>query len=182
MEIHYSKHHAGYVKNLNDAIKGTDLEKSNDLSAILKNISKYSPAIRNNAGGHYNHTFFWKILKPQKKNAPSEKMTKVIDSTFGSLDKFKAQFNKEGTARFGSGWVWLIVNPDKKLVIMSSPNQDNPLMDDSPIKGVPVLGVDVWEHAYYLKYQNKRGDYLQAIWNVINWKEIEALYEKAMAP
>ncbi|MDV2446522.1 superoxide dismutase [Elizabethkingia anophelis] len=179
MEIHYSKHGAAYVANLNKAITGTSLEKES-LVKILSGISKQSPAIRNNAGGHYNHELFWTILTPEKNTQPSEKLAKAINQSFGSFDAFKEKMSKAGADRFGSGWAWLIVTPEKKLAITSTANQDNPLMDLAEVKGIPVLGIDVWEHAYYLKYQNKRADYLSAIWNVINWKEINTRYEAAL--
>ncbi|EHM7981385.1 superoxide dismutase [Elizabethkingia anophelis] len=179
MEIHYSKHGAAYVANLNKAIAGTSLEKES-LVKILSGISKQSPAIRNNAGGHYNHELFWTILTPEKNTQPSEKLAKAINQSFGSFDAFKEKMSKAGADRFGSGWAWLIVTPEKKLAITSTANQDNPLMDIAEVKGIPVLGIDVWEHAYYLKYQNKRADYLSAIWNVINWKEINKRYEAAL--
>ncbi|MCT3697905.1 superoxide dismutase [Elizabethkingia anophelis] len=179
MEIHYSKHGAAYVANLNKAITGTSLEKES-LVKILSGISKQSPAIRNNAGGHYNHELFWTILTPEKNTQPSEKLAKAINQSFGSFDAFKEKMSKAGADRFGSGWAWLIVTPEKKLAITSTANQDNPLMDIAEVKGIPVLGIDVWEHAYYLKYQNKRADYLSAIWNVINWKEINKRYEAAL--
>ncbi|MCT3979573.1 superoxide dismutase [Elizabethkingia anophelis] len=179
MEIHYSKHGAAYVANLNKAIAGTSLEKES-LVKILSGISKQSLAIRNNAGGHYNHELFWTILTPEKNTQPSEKLAKAINQSFGSFDAFKEKMSKAGADRFGSGWAWLIVTPEKKLAITSTANQDNPLMDIAEVKGIPVLGIDVWEHAYYLKYQNKRADYLSAIWNVINWKEINKRYEAAL--
>lgn len=179
MEIHYNKHGAAYVANLNKAIAGTSLEKES-LVKILSGISKQSPAIRNNAGGHYNHELFWTILTPEKNTQPSEKLAKAINQSFGSFDAFKEKMSKAGADRFGSGWAWLIVTPEKKLAITSTANQDNPLMDITEVKGIPVLGIDVWEHAYYLKYQNKRADYLSAIWNVINWKEINKRYEAAL--
>ncbi|AQX10217.1 superoxide dismutase [Elizabethkingia ursingii] len=180
MEIHYSKHGAAYVANLNKAITGTPLEKES-LVKILSGISKQTPAIRNNAGGHYNHELFWTILTPEKNTQLSEKLAKAINQSFGSFDAFKEKMGKAGADRFGSGWAWLIVTPDKKLAVTSTANQDNPLMDIAEVKGIPVLGIDVWEHAYYLKYQNKRADYLSAIWNVINWKEINKRYEAALS-
>lgn len=179
MEIHYSKHGAAYVSNLNKAIAGTPLEKES-LTTILSHISKESTAVRNNAGGHYNHELFWTMLTPEKNTQPSDKLKKAIDATFGSLDQFKAEMSKAGADRFGSGWAWLIVTPDKKLVVTSTANQDNNLMDIADVKGTPILGIDVWEHAYYLKYQNKRADYLTAIWNVLNWTEVSKRYENAL--
>ncbi|MBN2348519.1 MAG: superoxide dismutase [Bacteroidales bacterium] len=179
MEIHYSKHHAGYINNLNKALQETGQENSNNLIAILNNISNYNTAIRNNAGGHYNHELFWNLLTPEK-TKPSDNLLKVIEKEFGSFDEFKNHFNKEAASRFGSGWAWLIVTEGNKLAITSTPNQDNPLMDISTVKGIPILGIDVWEHAYYLKYQNRRPEYLQAIWNIINWEEVEKNYKNAL--
>lgn len=176
MEIHFTKHHAGYVNNLNKALKEAGMENNTDMNAILGNMSKYSTAIRNNAGGHYNHTLFWNVLTPNKNTKPSTELAAAIETTFGSMEAFKTQLTQAAATRFGSGWAWLVVTPENKLVICSTPNQDNPLMDDAPVKGTPIFGIDVWEHAYYLKYQNKRGDYLQAIWNVVNWNEVSRLY------
>ena len=179
MEIHYTKHAAGYVNNLNKAVTGTSLEKES-LTSILSHISKENTTIRNNAGGHYNHELFWTILTPEKNTQPSAKLAKAITENFGSMDVLKEKLSKAGADRFGSGWAWLIVTADKKLAVTSSPNQDNPLMDVSEVKGTPILGIDVWEHAYYLKYQNKRADYLAAFWNVTNWKEVSRRYEEAI--
>ncbi len=179
MEIHYSKHGAAYTANLNKAITGTPLEKES-LTAILSKISTSSPAVRNNAGGHYNHELFWTILTPEKNTQPSKHLAKAITETFGSLDALKEQISKAGADRFGSGWAWLSVSNDGKLFVSSTPNQDNPLMDIVENKGTPILGIDVWEHAYYLKYQNKRPDYLSTIWTVINWKEVSKRYEEAL--
>ena len=176
MEIHFTKHHAGYVNNLNKALKEAGMENNTDMNAILGNMSKYSTAIRNNAGGHYNHTLFWNVLTPNKNTKLSAELAAAIETTFGSMEAFKTQLTQAGATRFGSGWAWLVVTPENKLVICSTPNQDNPLMDDAPVKGTPIFGIDVWEHAYYLKYQNKRGDYLQAIWSVVNWDEVSRLY------
>lgn len=167
MEIHHGKHHAAYVNNLNNATKGTEWE-SKPLEDIL--AGKLSPAVRNNAGGHWNHTAFWNWMKPKGDGHPGGELATAINRDFGSFDKFKEQFGLAATGRFGSGWAWLIKQHDK-LVIASTPNQDNPLMDIADVKGVPVLGLDVWEHAYYLKYQNRRADYVQAWWNVVNWDE-----------
>ncbi|MFN8431193.1 MAG: superoxide dismutase [Spirosomataceae bacterium] len=172
MEIHHSRHHQAYVTNLNKAVVGTPSETVS-LDEIIKNISKYPVAVRNNGGGHWNHSFFWKILSPQKQQ-PSEKLLAVINKDFGGLEKLQAEFNTAATSRFGSGWAWLIVQ-DGKLRVCSTPNQDNPLMDIAEIKGKPILGIDVWEHAYYLKYQNKRADYVKAFWNLVNWQEVERL-------
>lgn len=179
MEIHYTKHAKAYVDNLNKAIAGTSQEKEK-LTEILAGVSKLSPAVRNNAGGHYNHELFWTVLTPEKNTQPSAKLAKAITETFGSMDAFKEKMSKAGADRFGSGWAWLSVGKDGKLFVSSTPNQDNPLMDVVEEKGTPILGIDVWEHAYYLKYQNKRADYLSAIWNVINWKEVSKRYEDAL--
>ncbi len=177
MEIHHDRHHNAYVTNLNKAIEGTDAENLS-LEDLMANISKYPMAVRNNGGGHYNHTLFWEILGPNG-GAPSGKLADAINNAFGSLDSLKEQMNNAGATRFGSGWAWLIVQ-NGKLVVCSTPNQDNPLMDRAEVKGTPILGIDVWEHAYYLKYQNKRPDYLGAIWNVINWEEVAKRYEAAL--
>ncbi len=181
MEIHYTKHHQGYTNNLNKAIAGTDLE-GQSIEDILANISKYSTAVRNNGGGYFNHDLYWKIMSPDGGGEPTDRMNikKAIDRDFGSFEAFKAEFAKAGATRFGSGWAWLVVDPEDKLFICSTPNQDNPLMDLSACKkGTPVLGMDVWEHAYYLKYQNKRGAYIDAFFNVINWKEVTQRYNDA---
>lgn len=179
MEIHYTKHAAGYTTNLNNAIAGTPMEKES-LFTILSHVSKESPAVRNNAGGHYNHELFWTVLTPKKDTKPSAKLAKAINDSFGSMDAFKEKIAKAGADRFGSGWAWLIVTPDKKLAITSTANQDNPLMDVAETKGTPIFGIDVWEHAYYLKYQNKRADYLKSLWTVVNWDEISKRYDTAM--
>ncbi|WP_221390500.1 superoxide dismutase [Dyadobacter sp. NIV53] len=176
MEIHYTKHHAAYVKNLNDAVKGTEFEKKS-LDEILKTIGKAPAAIRNNGGGHWNHTFFWEVMGP-KKGEPTGAVADAIKAQFGTLDKFKEEFAKAATTRFGSGWAWLVAK-DGKLSIGSTPNQDNPLMDISDIKGTPVLALDVWEHAYYLHYQNKRADYIKAFWDVVNWDKVAENLKKA---
>jgi Fe-Mn family superoxide dismutase len=177
MEIHHGKHHQAYVTNLNNAIAGTDAEKMS-IEDICKNISKFGAPVRNNGGGHYNHSLFWTIMAPNAGGAPTGVLADAINSTFGSLDKLKEEFNKAAVSRFGSGWAWLIVH-DGKLIITSTPNQDNPLMDIAEVKGTPILGLDVWEHAYYLNYQNRRPDYASAFWNVINWNEVASLYSKA---
>ncbi|HWB25461.1 MAG TPA: superoxide dismutase [Chitinophagaceae bacterium] len=178
MEIHYTKHAAGYAKNLADACAAehvnTGAEKIEDL---LAGISKYSVKMRNNAGGHYNHELFWKIMTPQSSGKPGGKLAAAIDKDFGSFDAFKTQFADAAKTRFGSGFAWLVLNGDKKLVIGSTPNQDNPLMDISDLKGYPVMGIDVWEHAYYLKYQNKRPDYIMAWFNIINWDYASQRFE-----
>ncbi len=171
MEIHHGKHHQAYVTNLNKAIEGTELA-SKSLEEILKNISKATPAVRNNGGGHYNHSLFWKLLSPKSAGKPSGELAAAIDKKFGSFDKFKEEFNNAGATRFGSGWAWLIVTDGGELKVTSTPNQDNPLMDVAEVKGFPLLGLDVWEHAYYLKYQNRRPDYIGAFWNLVNWDEV----------
>jgi superoxide dismutase, Fe-Mn family len=176
MQIHHTKHHQGYVNNLNKALEGT-LTINLTLEDLLKDISNYSMTVRNNAGGHYNHTLFWTILTPKKNTQPSDKLLQSINENFGSLDSLKILMNKEAANRFGSGWVWLSVDKDNKLFVSSTANQDNPLMNTTEKQGRPILGIDVWEHAYYLKYQNKRGDYLSAIWNVLNWEEVSRRYE-----
>jgi len=177
MEIHHDKHHAAYVNNLNAAITGTDAEKLS-LEDILKNISKYAPAVRNNAGGHYNHTMFWQLMMPGGSTTPTGALSDAINSAFSNYEEFKNKFTTAGTTRFGSGWAWLIASGGK-LSIGSTPNQDNPLMDVSDVKGTPLLGLDVWEHAYYLKYQNRRPDYIAAWWNVVNWDEVAKRYTAA---
>jgi Fe-Mn family superoxide dismutase len=179
MEIHHGKHHAAYVTNLNAAVAGTEWE-GKSIEELLKNISKLAPAVRNNGGGHWNHSFFWQIMGPNAGGAPSGALAEAITAQLGGFDKFKEDFAKAGATRFGSGWAWLSVNADKKLVVSSSPNQDNPLMDIAEVKGTPILGVDVWEHAYYLHYQNRRPDYLTAFFNVINWTEVEKRYAAAV--
>jgi Fe-Mn family superoxide dismutase len=178
MQIHHDKHHQAYVDNLNKAIAGTDAEEKT-LEELMANISAYPMAVRNNGGGHYNHTLFWTVLGPNGGGAPTGDLAAAINEAFGSLDALKEKMNTAGATRFGSGWAWLIVK-DGKLEVCSTPNQDNPLMDIADVKGHPVLGIDVWEHAYYLKYQNKRPDYLSAIWNVINWEEVSMRYKAAL--
>jgi len=177
MEIHHTKHHQAYVNNLNKAL--SDLQKTTDknsLEDICKNVSKYNTAVRNNAGGHYNHSLFWTLMKPAGGGNPAGSLMDAINSTFSSLENFKTTFSDKAKTVFGSGWAWLVVDSNKKLSIGTTPNQDNPLMDISEFKGTPVLGLDVWEHAYYLKYQNKRPDYISAWWNVVNWDEVSRLY------
>jgi len=176
MQIHHGKHHQAYVDNLNKAIAGTEHENKS-LEQLVASAGKISPAVRNNGGGHWNHSFFWTILSANAGGKPSGKLADALNSTFGTFDAFQEKFTTAGTTRFGSGWAWVIVK-DGKLEITSTPNQDNPLMDVAEVKGTPILGVDVWEHAYYLKYQNKRPDYLKAIWNVINWKKVEEHFTK----
>jgi len=179
MEIHHGKHHQAYVTNLNNAIAGTDAE-GKSLEEIIKEISKYSTAVRNNGGGHFNHSLFWKILSPSPALTPSGELKTKLEAKWGSLDKFKEEFNKAAATRFGSGWAWLIVTASGELEICSTPNQDNPLMDvNTTGQGTPILGLDVWEHAYYLKYQNKRPDYIGAFWNVLDWKAVEENYKAA---
>ena len=176
MEIHHGKHHQAYVNNLNKAIEGTE-HADKSLEELVKNAGSISAAVRNNGGGHWTHSFFWTILSANG-GQPSGDLAAAIDSAFGSLDALKEKFNAAGGARFGSGWAWLIVK-DGKLEVTSTPNQDNPLMDVAEVKGTPILGVDVWEHAYYLNYQNRRPDYLAAFWNLVNWDKVAELYSAA---
>ncbi len=180
MEIHYSKHAAGYAKNLIEAAKEekVDTTDGKNLYRTLKEISRYSQKMRNNAGGHYNHELFWKMMAPGGKPLKDEKLMKAITASFGSVEAMKTQFADAAKNRFGSGWAWLIINKDEKLQITSTPNQDNPLMDVSEVHGTPILGLDVWEHAYYLKYQNKRPDYITAWWNVVNWEYVALRYKE----
>jgi Fe-Mn family superoxide dismutase len=178
MEIHHGKHHAAYVNNLNAAIAGTDADNMS-IEDLCKNISKYPPAVRNNGGGHYNHSLFWSLMTPGGSQPPQGGLGNAINAAFGTFDEFKNKFATAGTTRFGSGWAWLVVSGGK-LVIGSTPNQDNPLMDISELKGTPVLGLDVWEHAYYLHYQNRRPDYITAWWNVVNWNEVARRYSGAI--
>ncbi len=177
MEIHYTKHAAGYATNLQDAAKAEGVDTSKPLEDVLNRISKFSTKMRNNAGGHYNHEFFWKCMAPGTSNNPSGTLATAITNSFGSFDAFKTQFTDAGKNRFGSGWAWLFADNDKKLRIGSTPNQDNPLMDVSDVKGFPLLGLDVWEHAYYLRYQNKRPDYIANWWKVVNWNYIQDRYQ-----
>lgn len=170
MQFHHDKHHQAYVDNLNKAIAGTEHENKS-IEELVKNAGSISPAVRNNGGGHWNHTFFWESLGPNAGGSPEGSLADAIKEAFGSFDEFKEKFNTAGTTRFGSGWAWLGVQ-DGKLIISSTPNQDNPLMDVAEVKSTPLLGCDVWEHAYYLKYQNRRPDYLKAFWNVVNWKKV----------
>ncbi|MEY5068306.1 MAG: hypothetical protein RLZ47_168 [Bacteroidota bacterium] len=178
MEIHHGKHHQAYVDNLNKALAGTDGANAS-IEDIIKNISKYPMAVRNNGGGHYNHTLYWSIMSPNGGGAPTGELAKAIDAAFGSFDEFKKKFAEAGTTRFGSGWAWLCLKADGSLCVCSTPNQDNPLMDIAECPGTPILGMDVWEHAYYLKYQNKRPDYIGAFWNVINWPAVADRFAKA---
>lgn len=177
MQIHHGKHHQAYVTNLNNAITGTANE-GKSLEELVANAGSISPAVRNNGGGHWNHTFFWESLAPNAGGAPIGDLANAINEAFGSFEDFKTKFATAGATRFGSGWAWLIVK-DGKLEITSTPNQDNPLMDVAEVKGTPILGVDVWEHAYYLNYQNRRPDYLAAIWNVINWNKVAERFAAA---
>lgn len=171
MEIHHGKHHKAYVDNLNKAL--TELKSTADnLEEICNTISIYNTAVRNNAGGHYNHSLFWNLMKPNGGGEPTGKILEVINSNFTSFEEFKKKMNEAGTKRFGSGWAWLVKKSDGTFEITSTPNQDNPLMDVAEVKGTPIMGIDVWEHAYYLKYQNKRADYLSAWWNVVNWEKV----------
>ena len=176
MQIHHDKHHNAYVTNLNAAVAGTENE-GKSLIELLSNISKLSPAIRNNGGGHFNHSLFWQILSPTGGGEPTGAIGEAITATFGSYDKFKEEFSKAAATRFGSGWAWLCVKADKSLCICSTPNQDNPLMDIAECPGTPILGLDVCEHAYYLHYQNRRPDYITAFYNVIYWTEVNRMYE-----
>lgn len=177
MEIHHGKHHAAYVTNLNKALEGKD--DSSSIEDICKNISKYPAAVRNNGGGHFNHSLFWTVMAPNAGGRPSGELASAIDAAFGSFEDFKEKFSQAGATRFGSGWAWLIVGADGKLAVTSTPNQDNPLMDVAEVQGTPILGVDVWEHAYYLNYQNRRPDYLSAFFNTINWDEVAKRFAAA---
>lgn len=180
MEIHHTKHHQTYINNLNNAIDGTE-NADKSLNELIKNAGSISPAVRNNGGGHWNHTFFWEVMSGDSMGTPAGALADDINATFGGLDAMKEQFNSAGATRFGSGWAWLTVSADGKLQISSTPNQDNPLMDVAEVKGTPILGLDVWEHAYYLRYQNRRPDYMQAWWDVVNWNKVSELYEAAKA-
>lgn len=178
MEIHHGKHHQAYVDNLNKALEGGD-GANKTIEEICKNISQYSTAVRNNGGGHYNHSLFWTVLSPNGGKALTGELATAINETFGSLDELKKQLQTAGATRFGSGWSWLIVNEAGKLQVTSTPNQDNPLMDVAEVKGTPIFGIDVWEHAYYLKYQNKRPAYLEEIFNVVDWEAVAKRYQDA---
>lgn len=178
MEIHHDRHHQAYVTNLNAAVAGTELE-GKTIEELLAGISKAPAPVRNNGGGHWNHTFFWKSLSASGGGEPTGKLGEAITAKFGSFAAFKDEFKKASIGRFGSGWAWLIVKEGGEVAITSTPNQDNPLMDIAEVKGTPVIGLDVWEHAYYLKYQNKRPDYIDAYWNVVDWKAADALYTAA---
>jgi superoxide dismutase, Fe-Mn family len=178
MEIHHGKHHQAYVTNLNKALEGKP-EAGQSIDEIIKNISKFPPAVRNNGGGHFNHSLFWEVIGPNKGGEPKGELAEAINAAFGSFADFKTKFAEAGATRFGSGWAWLSVGADKKLVVSSTPNQDNPLMDIAEVKGTPILGMDVWEHAYYLKYQNRRPDYIAAFWNVVNWDAVAERFKNA---
>jgi len=178
MEIHHDRHHQAYVDNLNKAIAGTDAE-SLSLEEINKNISKYPAAVRNNGGGHFNHRLFWSVLGANGGGEPSGELAQAVNAAFGSFAELKTQLQNAGATRFGSGWAWLVVKDDGKLAVTSTPNQDNPLMDLAEVRGTPILGIDVWEHAYYLKYQNKRPAYLEAVFNVIDWDAVAKRYQEA---
>ncbi|MFZ6032737.1 MULTISPECIES: superoxide dismutase [Melioribacter] len=175
MEIHHDKHHAGYVNNLNKAVEGTEYE-GKSLEELFKTVSKLPVAIRNNGGGHYNHSMFWQIMGPNKGGEPTGALADAINGTFDSFEKFKETFNNAAATRFGSGWAWLVLS-NGKLVVTSTPNQDNPLMDVAEVQGFPVMGLDVWEHAYYLKYQNRRPEYITNWWNVVNWDEVAKRFD-----
>jgi Fe-Mn family superoxide dismutase len=179
MEIHHGRHHGGYVNNLNNAIAGTEAE-SLSLEEILNAVSKFPVAVRNNGGGHYNHTLFWTVMSPNGGGVPGGSLAGAIDTAFGSFDSFREEFSKAAATRFGSGWAWLCLDSDKNLFVTSTPNQDNPVMDIADKPGLPILGIDVWEHAYYLHYQNRRPDYISAFWNVINWDEVARRYSEAI--
>jgi Fe-Mn family superoxide dismutase len=178
MEIHHGKHHAAYVAKLNDATHGTDLENMS-ISELMSVIGKNSAAVRNNGGGHFNHSLFWTIMSPDGGGSPEGDLAAAIDRKFGSFDAFKNEFSNAAATRFGSGWAWLCVDPKKELCVCSTPNQDNPLMDIAECPGTPILGLDVWEHAYYLKYQNRRPDYVSAFWDVVNWEEVAKRFSEA---
>ena len=175
MEIHHDRHHAGYTNNLNAAIEGTDLD-GKSIEDILSGLDMNNAAVRNNGGGFYNHSLFWKVMSPNGGGTPSGELSDAIDAAYGSFDEFKSQFSKAAATRFGSGWAWLCVHPGGKVEVCSSANQDNPLMAGIGCGGTPILGLDVWEHAYYLKYQNKRPDYISAFFNVINWDEVASRF------
>lgn len=178
MEIHHGKHHQAYVDNLNKALEGGD-GANKSIEEICKNISQYNTAVRNNGGGHYNHSLFWTVLSPNGGKAPTRELADAINEAFGSFDELKKQLQTAGATRFGSGWSWLIVNEAGKLQVTSTPNQDNPLMDIAEVRGTPIFGIDVWEHAYYLKYQNRRPAYLDAIFNVVDWEAVAKRYQDA---
>lgn len=178
MEIHFTKHAAGYTKNLKDAMAAESVAAGTSMEQLLPKISAYSVKMRNNAGGHYNHELFWKCMKPNGEQQASGKLLSAIETSFNSFGNFKTKFTEAAMTRFGSGWAWLYLDANKQLQIASTPNQDNPLMDLSPVKGIPLLGLDVWEHAYYLKYQNKRADYIDNWYKIVNWDFVQKRYEK----
>lgn len=178
MEIHYDKHHRAYYTNFINAVKGTPLENQ-PVEQIFSSMSKHPDAVRNNGGGFYNHTIFWNNMSKET-GKPSEELSQAINKVFGSFDKFKETFNNAAKTRFGSGWAWLVLKSDKTLAVGSTANQDNPLMDNSQVKGIPLLALDVWEHAYYLKYQNRRPEYVDAFWNVVSWEEVNNRYSQAL--
>lgn len=180
MEIHHTKHHKAYFDNLKNAIQGTEMENIPFLE-LLNHVSRYPMVVRNNGGGHYNHSLFWKLLSPQGGGEPSGELREAIIKKFNSIDEFKNNFSDAAKNRFGSGWAWLVVKSDGSLVVSSTPNQDNPLMDVAECRGIPILGLDVWEHAYYLKYQNRRPEYIANFWNVVNWKVVEGNYINALS-
>ncbi len=179
MELHYTRHHKGYYTKLQNAVENSDVAEKSLIEAF-NNISIYPAGVRNNGGGHYNHSLFWSIMSPDGGGKPSGKLMDAIESAFGSFDSFKEKFETAAKGRFGSGWAWLVVKDNKQLAVTDTPNQDNPLMDVVDTKGMPILGLDVWEHAYYLKYQNRRPDYISAFWNVVDWDEVSRRYEAAM--
>ncbi len=178
MEIHHTRHHAGYINNLNNALESADRDKP--LKSIMESISSYSTAVRNNGGGHFNHSLFWEVMTPRGSDKPTGELLSAIESEFGSFDSFRDEFSNAAATRFGSGWAWLVASGGK-LMVTSTPNQDNPLMDVVPAgeRGTPILGIDVWEHAYYLNYQNRRGDYISAFWNIINWGAVSEKLKQA---
>lgn len=178
MEIHHDKHHAGYTSKLNAAIEGTD-HANKSIEDLLKNAGSSSTAIRNNGGGFYNHSLFWQVMSPDGGGQPSGELSQAIDKAFGSYDAFKEKFSSAAGSQFGSGWAWLLVKDNGELAVSSTPNQDNPLMDVAEVKGTPILGLDVWEHAYYLNYQNRRPDYVSAFFDVVNWDEVSKRYSAA---
>ncbi|MBC3785408.1 superoxide dismutase [Spirosoma utsteinense] len=180
MEIHHGKHHNAYVTNLNNAIAGTEMENKS-IEDLLASISQSPVAVRNNGGGHYNHTMFWNTISGSGGGQPTGELADAITAKFGSFDAFKEEFTKAATTRFGSGWAWLVATPDGGVAVTSTPNQDNPLMDTAEVKGFPIIGLDVWEHAYYLKYQNRRPDYIAAYFNVVDWSAAEQRYQKSKA-
>jgi len=179
MDIHYNKHAAAYSKNLKEAAIAEKVDVTQPLEDVLSKISSFSAKMRNNGGGHYNHELFWKLLTPTSNTQPSENLSEAIKKSFGDMETLKKQFTDAAKTRFGSGWAWLIIGTDKKLKIISTPNQDNPLMDIAETKGIPLIALDVWEHAYYLKYQNKRADYIESFWKILNWKYVSERFESA---